>query len=163
MRAACSARSRRWDRPKLTRVDDRTLAGLGYRRSDGWGIEDLSGSDWLLARAPFIRHLALVEALWLEACVAGAFRVFAVLDTGETLDLTEPAPMAGLGPRLHDGLGPAAYGRPWPASTPPPTGRTHRPRSSGTSTTSARSSAAGASPPSIRPGRPAPTSWSGWR
>lgn len=96
-------------------VDDRAFAAafarLGYRRADGWGVEDLSRSDWLLAGAPFIRHLALIEPLWVEACVAGAFRVLAVPDTGEALDLTEPASMAGLGSRLHEGLSPAAYGQ----------------------------------------------------
>jgi hypothetical protein len=99
----------------LARVDDRefaaALARLGYRRNDGWGVEDLRRSGWLLAHAPFIRHLALVGYLWVEACAAGAFRVFAVLDTGDALDLTEPAPMAALGTRLHDGLSPAAYGQ----------------------------------------------------
>ena len=97
----------------LASVDDRTfaaaVAGLGFRWSDGWSVEDLSGSDWLLAGAPFVRHLALVEYVAVEACAAGAFRVFAVLDTGEALDLTEPASMAGLGTRLHEGLSPAAY------------------------------------------------------
>ncbi len=99
----------------LARVDDRTFAAafarLGYRKEDGWGVEDLSRSGWLLAGAPFIKHLALVEPLWVEACVAGAFRVLAVLDTGEALDLTQPAPMAGLGPYLYEGLSPAAYGQ----------------------------------------------------
>jgi len=99
----------------LARVEDRefaaAFAGLGYRRNDGWGVEDLSRSGWLLAGAPFIRHLALVEYLWVEACAAGGFRVFAVLDTDETLDLTEPEAMAGLGTRVHDGLSPAAYGQ----------------------------------------------------
>jgi hypothetical protein len=97
------------------RVDDREFAAafarLGYRRDRGWGVEDLRGSGWLLAGAPFVKHLALVEYLGVEACAAGPLRVFAVLDTDEALDLTEPASMAGLGTRLHEGLSPAAFGQ----------------------------------------------------
>ena len=99
----------------LARVDDRKLAAafarLGVRRADGWGVQQLRSPGWLLAGAPFVRHLALAEPLWLEACAAGGFRVLAVLDTGEALDLTNPATLANLGTRLHDGLSPAAFGQ----------------------------------------------------